>query len=223
LAATLGWALVEPDASETLPSWATCLALPFALVWIRALLRAGRALRACPPVAMAVGGLLRPRLIVSEAFQRAADADAFGAALLHERAHALHRDPLRIWLAQLATDLQWPGRRATGRLAAWREALELARDEEARLLGADGADLAAAILCAARLEMAPRSVTAAAVHDGAASVGQRVRRLLTEMPAHLGKRAVTLLHASALAAGVVLAMVTGSAWGERFLRAALTL
>ena len=75
--------------------------------------------------------LLRPRVVVCETFGAQLDEHALAAALAHEQAHARHRDPLRIWLAQIVTDLQWPLSGARARFEQWLFALELARDEEA--------------------------------------------------------------------------------------------
>jgi hypothetical protein len=153
LAFLLGWALQEPDASdEAVRNPVMFAAGVFALLWLRAGVRALRALRPCRSVAaVATTGLFRPRVVLGETFADVVDPAALAAALAHEAAHVRHGDPLRIWLARVATDLQasLPGARA--RLRAWQQALEVARDEEARLAGADGADLAAAIIAAAQL------------------------------------------------------------------------
>ena len=95
-------------------------------------------------------GLIQPQVVFAPFLAKRLDDDVIRAALLHERAHVRHRDPLRIWLAQFVTDLQWPWPQAERRLDRWLEALELARDDEARLLGADGAELAKAILASLR-------------------------------------------------------------------------
>ena len=154
LAVLVGWAAREPDPSDELLRPAMSLTLlPVAIVWTRAFLRAAWTLRsdAKMPLAGTVG-LLRPRVVVARKVVERLDADALRALRLHEEAHVCHRDPLRIWLAQLATDLQWPSTTAVARLREWLHALELARDEEARLQGADGSDLAAAILTVACLK-----------------------------------------------------------------------
>lgn len=96
-------------------------------------------------------GVLRPRILISPRLANALQDRELEAVVEHERAHARHRDPLRLWLAQLATDLQWPWPQARVRFRAWIHALELARDEEALARGVDGADLAAAILVSVRL------------------------------------------------------------------------
>jgi hypothetical protein len=148
----LGWALQEPDASEAVRPLIFILAAPFAWVWLRAGTRAVRALRASPRGTIAATtGLWRPRVFVAPELRARLDERALRAVLEHENAHARHRDPLRLWLAQIATDLQWPSAPAGRRFRAWRAALELARDEEACAHGVDGSDLAAALIEAARL------------------------------------------------------------------------
>lgn len=175
----IGWALREPDDAEVAPLIALTAAVPFAVVWGRALLRAGRSFLARPPVETAATvGLLAPRVVVAPHFAASLDAAALAAALKHEAAHARHRDPLRLWLAQLATDLMWPVP-VERRLTAWRTALELARDEEARLDGADGADLAEAVIAGLRQrgERSPPPAVASLTGEEVA-LRQRVRRLL---------------------------------------------
>ena len=63
------------------------------------------------PTAVTVG-LVRPRVRIDERLRDAVPAPSLAAVQAHEEAHARHRDPLRIWLAQTITDLQWPGRHA---------------------------------------------------------------------------------------------------------------
>lgn len=152
-----GWAVHEPEnGAQALPVLAFLLALPFALLAMRATLRAVRSaaaaakLAANEPLAVTVG-LWRPRTLISPILRSALDAAAFTAVREHEAAHARHHDPLRVWLAQLVTDLQWPVPSARRRFSQWRVALELARDDEARARGVDGGDLAAGLLAVARL------------------------------------------------------------------------
>lgn len=148
-----GWALMEPDpVRDPLdPLVVSLLALPFVLLFGRAAARAVWALLRHPPeCGVSTVGLLQPQVVFSPFLAKQLEDRVISAALAHEHAHARHRDPLRIWLAQLVTDLQWPWPAAQQRLHAWLEALELARDEEARTRGADGADLAAAVLASVR-------------------------------------------------------------------------
>ncbi len=203
LAFLLGWALQEPERAEALHAWAYLVATPFALLWARAAIRAWRSGSARQvPVAGTVG-LLWPRVVMSPDLRAAVDEHAYRAAVEHENAHVRHRDPLRLWGAQVATDLQWPAARARRRLAQWREVLELARDEEACERGVPGPDLAAAVLAAARIHPAP--VTGAVVRlgerpaDGNEPLRVRVGRLLGEPSA----RDLATPRGSPLARGVL--------------------
>lgn len=148
-----GWALSEPDpVPDRLGQWgllAGCA--PFAILLVRALARAAWSLLREPDACgVFTIGLLRPKIVFSPVLAKQLDERALNAALEHERAHARHRDPLRVWLAQFITDLQWPWPAAQRRLQAWLNALEYVRDDEARTHGVDGADLAAAVLAAVR-------------------------------------------------------------------------
>lgn len=180
LASLCGWLALEPDPTEPIPRAILVAAVPFSVIWIRALWRALAGLLAGPGDASAVAvGLLRPRVLLSPAFARAVDEDALEAGCAHEAAHVRHRDPLRLWVARIATDLQWPLPLATRRYGRWRCALELARDQEARRQGIEGADLAAAVLVAVRLQLDVSGPTAT-LHDtsGVAFLKSRITRLL---------------------------------------------
>jgi beta-lactamase regulating signal transducer with metallopeptidase domain len=174
LAFLTGWALQEPEDSEAANPVLVAMAAGFGLVWLRAIVRAVRALRPSDAVAM-TSGLIRPRVSVAPAFAARLDERALRAVHAHEAAHARHRDPLRMWLAQLATDLQWPSRRARLRFADWRAALELARDAEA-CEHVDGSDLAAALIEAAQLTAGEPDIAIAGLVDG--SFSDRIYRLL---------------------------------------------
>jgi hypothetical protein len=152
-AALGGWALTESDpVRDPLGVMALYAAwLPFALLFGRAAVRGVWALlRQSPDCGVSTIGLLQPETVFSPFLAKQLTDSEVRAALAHEQAHARHRDPLRIWLAQLLTDLQWPWPAAQRRLETWLIALELARDEEARRSGTDGADLAAAVLASVR-------------------------------------------------------------------------
>jgi hypothetical protein len=215
-AALLGWVYVEPKRAEPI-SWPFMAgAVSFALVWLRAALRALLAfVRRDTDLPAATEGLLHPRTYWSPRFREEVDGPAFAAACAHEQAHQRHRDPLRLWLAQFATDLQWPNPAARRRFERWHEALELARDEEARRHGVDGADLAAAIVAAARLNANPAAYAEAALTGHGTALRQRISRLLA--PLDDGERTrhriwpLVLLVLTTL----VLAWVGGVLYGER--------
>ena len=149
-AAVMGWAVADGDECEAVGVTLTLLAVVAAAVILRALVRAARAARVKEPIVAGTAGIRRPTVCVSPELCSLLGEPALAALLAHERAHARHRDPARQLLAQLVTDLQWPFPGARQRLVAWRQALEVARDDEALAEGADAADLAHAIVTGAR-------------------------------------------------------------------------
>ena len=221
LAALAGWAMQEPRLTdEILRPITPFFVAPIAAIWLRAAWRAGRALAhpRVPPLAATLG-LLRPRIAIDERLSRDLDATAGQAVLAHERAHCRHRDPLRIWLAQIASDLQWPSRRAAARFERWRQTLELARDEEARDGGVDGEDLAAALLGAVRLAQRPVASPAAPLVDGEQALVLRVGRLLAPLrapPAQPWRARLALAGSLALLAA---ATIFGLGHGDLLVRA----
>ena len=220
-----GWALAEPDPTpEKAPILLILTSAPFALLFGRAAVRAAWSLvRDEGDVVTATVGLWRPRVLFSPYLAKALDDRTIAAALEHERAHARHRDPLRIWLAQLATDLQWPWPQAQKRFGLWILALELARDEEARASGIDGSDLATAILASAPLGRQAILPANAALIADPSTLKERISRLLEPLtvdppPTH----AVTW---TALVVIPVLlgAIGLGSVFGEQIVRTLLRL
>jgi hypothetical protein len=217
----VGWAIAEPvPADEPVSSLAVAIALPFAVVWGRALGRAASSLgKGGPQPLAATVGLLRPTVVLSPALESALDPEALAAVRAHERAHASHRDPLRIWLAQLATDLQWPSPAAALRLRAWRRTLEMARDEEVRQAGTEGPDLAAGILDAIRF-MKTVSGVAAALIDEESSLRERITRLLGPLP-DVPEPRTSFLTPGFVCAGVAAAVLAGIAFGDPIVAALL--
>ncbi len=210
-----GWALQEPDSSdERIGPAVAGAAVLWSPVLVRAVWRALRSMRRHRVPVAATSGMLTPRVQIDPLFERALDDDERRAVEAHEAAHARHRDPLRLWLAQLFTDLQWPAPRATERWRQWRHWLEVARDEEARETGADGAALASAVLTAARLEPHPRPV-AAGLGSEAILLQDRVRRLLRPLEASPLRPNRAWL--AAFAALVVAVAVTGIVCGDAVL------
>lgn len=218
----LGWAAVEPDDAEPVRGVLFLAAAPFASIWLRALARAPLALR-CPDseYLTATVGLWRPRIVISEHLRSRLDGRALRAAHEHEELHRRHRDPLRIWLGQFATDLQWPSPRARARFESWRHALELARDEEVRLSGIEGSDLAQAVITAARLEVSGHGRACALLADGGGRLEERISRLLA--PLRNEGRGVAPGRTSRFLAGgsLLAAAVLGATLGEGLVRALL--
>ncbi|MDA8128250.1 MAG: hypothetical protein M0Z73_06090 [Betaproteobacteria bacterium] len=224
-----GWALQESDPvhDRADPGMLVAACLPFALIALRAALRAAWAiLRQPAELPICSTGLWRPHILFSPFLARALDEGQIRAAWEHEQAHVRHRDPLRIWLAQMATDLQWPWPWARERLDTWLEILECARDDEARSRGASGIDLAAAVVTTARLASSPLGPQAprwlspvdAPLLGDARSLQTRVARLLAPLPdsdgAHGWLRHGDTAVAALLAAMAGIAAASGAAYGE---------
>ena len=228
----VGWALTEPDpVRDPLdPAVVLLLWLPFGLLFARAAARAVWALlRQLPECGVSTCGFLQPQVVFSPFLARRLDEPVIHAALAHEHAHARHRDPLRIWVAQLITDLQWPWPQAPRRMTAWLAALELARDEEARREGIEGPDLAAAVLASVRFlgELPARERHALAgtqlVHarliGDAQTLHQRVARLLAPTRGSGAAAArFSLRRRVVLMVPLLLAvMLLGAVWGQRIM------
>ena len=221
-AALCGWALVEPDpVPEKMPWPLVLMAAPFALLFVRAAVRAGQALLSGQDdPATATVGLLRPWIVFSPQLAKKLSDRQIEAALEHERAHARHRDPLRIWLAQFATDLQWPWPQARERLRQWLTALELARDEEACAAGVDGTDLAEVIMTSARFATRANPSTLAALAGEPSRLKERIQRLLYPSPAGTEERPRSSYSPLfLLAPGLALAQIGGAIFGARLVHA----
>jgi Zn-dependent protease with chaperone function len=217
-----GWAWMEPRDAEPAPMVLMLAALPFALIFTRAVWRATRALRTSRARhTIATVGFIRPRVIISETFAEAVDKNAMAAAMEHERAHLRHRDPMRIWLAQFGTELQWPAPAAAARLQNWKRALEIARDDEAREHGAAGPDLAAAIVASLRLTQ-ETFVDAAARLAEETFIRERVTRLLQPLEPEASSESRLAPILLLLAVAIPLAILIGLKFGERIIGSLLT-
>ena len=176
-------------------------------------------------------GFLHPRILFSPVLARRFDEGQIRAACEHERAHAHHRDPLRIWLAQIATDLQWPWPWAREQFEHWIEILECARDEEARYCGASGVDLAAAVLATVRQFSSaalaqggsrwPGTAREATLVGDPRILQRRIARLLAPLPEH-GESASRPRSGSTVVVVVLIGMsiascVLGAIYGESVL------
>ena len=219
LGALAGWAINEPAAAERVPNGLLWAAVPFGLLFFRAGLQVIRGL--CPKryeLSAATVGLFRPRIVISPRIMESLDATGLRAVVEHEKAHARHFDPLRLWLAQLATVMLWPWPAPVARLVCWKRMLELARDEEARRHGVPGPDLAAAILTSLRLNSTPQRASATLGGDQA-FVQQRIARLLRPLDAAAPVKHSSWLRLGAFALIVGLAIVAGNTFGEQVVRA----
>ena len=224
VAALCGWALVEPDPVPENVSWSLVfMGVPFGLLFMRAAARSGSALMANQEdTATATVGLLRAWIVFSPYLAKRLRHPQIQAALEHERAHVRHRDPLRIWLAQLATDLQWPWPPARERLSQWLTALELARDEEARAAGVDGTDLAEVIVASARFTGQANLSTQAALIGEPSSLKERITRLLNPLTEALDEtNPVSRVLPWLLPPSLLVAVALGSVFGERVIDAVL--
>jgi hypothetical protein len=220
LATLFGWAVQEPSLTdEPLRPLVVVVAVPLGLLWLRCGVRAWLSLRR-PRVLPAVAtlGLLRPTIVVSGRLNEVLDPEALAAAMAHEEAHVRHRDPLRIWLAQIATDMQWPSPAARSRFDGWLSSLEIARDEEARVEGAPGPALAAAVVAVAKMTMGGRHELSMATLTGTgASIASRIHRLLGPMPPYAHSPSMVVPIAVILA--LTIAIGAGVECGDSFLRA----
>lgn len=229
-----GWALTEPDPvpDRLDPGVLVAICAPFAWLFARALARAIWALLRDPGEwGVCTVGLLRPQVLFSPYLARQLEEPVLRAALAHEGAHVRHRDPLRIWLAQLITDLQWPWPKAARRLEAWLTVLEHARDDEARAAGVDGADLAAAVVASVRFRhrleardsVCPSGtqLPQAPLIGDSRALRERVSRLFAplETPARAARRCSTFDRAALLLIPLLLiALILGVAYGESVIR-----
>ena len=189
-------------------------AIPFAALFARVVVRAIRALHSVDrDLPAATVGLFSPRVLISSQFAAAVDPRALEAAREHENAHARHRDPLRLWLAQIATDLQWPWSPARARFEAWTEALEFARDEEARARNIEGADLAAAVLVAVRMYPGSARSLAASMTGDARALKERIARLMAPPMSDIRPKRERATIAI-LVGGLFCVVVLGATFGE---------
>lgn len=228
-----GWALRQPDPVRGQIDRGFLIAgcVPFAVIAVRAALRAAwAAVRDAGEIPIRTTGLLHPTIVFSPLLAQALDAEQIRAARAHEEAHARHRDPLRIWLAQFAADLQWPWPGARDRFDGWLAALECARDAEARRRGVSGADLAAVVLAAAKQssralqsrEAQRTRAASAGLVGNAGALQARIIRLLSPLPELTGVRARIGLAdpviLTVVAAILVVAGALGTAYGNAVLQ-----
>jgi beta-lactamase regulating signal transducer with metallopeptidase domain len=195
--------LLEPDAApERVGIACLILALLGAFVWLASFTRASRAVLVSlrchrswqqagvkkaeqlivdsdAPL-LAVAGVFRPQIVISEGVLQALSADQLHVALLHENAHRSSRDNLKRLVLLLSPDL-FPFLSPFSLLEqSWAKFREWAADEEAAQGDSERAlSLASALLEVARLGRGPRlpflhTSLVAGDHD----LSERVERLL---------------------------------------------
>ena len=121
---------------------------------------------------LAVAGIWRPRVLISEAAAEALSEAELQTALRHEVAHVRRWDNLKKLLFRVCA---FPG---MARLEeAWREASEVAADEAAVSNPGEAVDLAAAVIKLSRLAAPPAAEFSTGLIDSS-QVGMRVERLL---------------------------------------------
>ncbi len=214
-----GWALSQPDpVPDRVGPLVFIVCAPLLLIGVRALLRAGwSALRSPRRIGIATIGLIRPRIVMAPELAGFLDERAMRAALAHERAHLRHLDPLRIWIAQFITDLQWPWSSAQSRFETWLAALENARDDEARAEGIDGADLAAALVASIRFQRESSGGICAPLIGNRSVLEARIARLLQPLASPGDNAPTNLQLAVLLSFALLLAIALGALYGERLL------
>ena len=161
--------------------------------------------------ALALAGILRPRLLISERAMRDLSKDQLAAALRHEHAHRMAFDNLKRLMIQLAPPFL-PRMRSLER--AWTKAAEWAADDRAAQGEDDRSQLASALVRVARLQSGmPVPALVTLLVDAEEDLSLRVDRLLIAAPQP--ERA--FYSASiALAAGSLIAAVALSPSALRF-------
>jgi Zn-dependent protease with chaperone function len=134
---------------------------------------------------LALAGVLRPRLVISDGVLRSLSAEQLDVALQHENAHRVSRDNLKRLLLLLApAPLPFVHgfsllEQAWVKFSEWAADDEAARGESFRALS-----LAAALLCVARMGTGPRlSLLHTSLAAGDRDLSARIDRLLRVEPA----------------------------------------
>jgi len=155
---------------------------------------------------LTVAGILRPRVLVSQAVESILTTRELQTALRHELAHVRGRDNLKKLVLHL---IAFPGMAELE--SAWMHATEMAADDAAVSSPDEALDLASALIKLSRLPHAACSaaLTTALAHSPAESVNSRVERLIAwnkyrPAPARRHSRWYTLCALLAGAAGLAL-------------------
>lgn len=151
-------------------------------------------------LAMTAAGIVRPRILLSDAARALLSPNELRTALNHELAHVRRQDNFRKLLLQLAV---FPP--MSGLDAAWLDATEMAADDAAVANTSEALDLASALIKLSRFAplTLPIELTAALVHSPATVVDTRVKRLIAWQLTSRPKR-----RASSIWYGLAAAFVT---------------
>lgn len=156
-------------ASRTISSWVVD-ARPVEAAAPIPVLRMSRTLPA-----MTAAGIVRPKVLVSNAVESVLTPNELQTALNHEVAHVRRRDNLKKLLLRFVT---FPGMAALE--GVWAEATEMAADDAAVSTASEALDLAAALIKLSRLGPieAPVELTASLLQSPSRVMNARVERLV---------------------------------------------
>jgi Zn-dependent protease with chaperone function len=157
---------------------------------------------AAPPLAAA--GILQSCVWLSSATEFVLTEPELRCALRHEMMHIQRRDNLRKLLLRFVA---LPG--MVELEDAWREASEMAADEAAVSSASEALDLAAAVIKLSRVTPLASRVELATglVHSPAASLDERVKRLIAWQDRQQSPTSVSLWRSALCAAVIVLVMI----------------
>jgi Zn-dependent protease with chaperone function len=150
--------------------------------------------------ALTATGILKPKVLMSEAAVAVLTEPELRGALGHEVAHVRRRDNLKKLLLRFCA---FPG--MAGLEKAWSELAEIAADDAAVSNASDALDLASALIKLSRLEPVSHlaDLTTALLHSPAATVSTRVERLIAWDQAHTSTRRFSTWYALLPAFGMV--------------------
>ncbi len=164
--------------------------------------------------ALILTGVLRPRVMISDAAASTLSEDELQVAIRHELGHRRSWDNLK---KMLISATPFPGMRGIER--AWREAAELAADDAAVENRQDALDLAAALIKLSRSSKpSAEPALASGLLCGSSSVAVRVERLLEWRGAGHGLRRTwpwTLLVLAAMSIAIAGHYGATLAWTHR--------
>jgi beta-lactamase regulating signal transducer with metallopeptidase domain len=155
-----------------------------------------------PPLTAA--GILQSCVWLSSATEFVLTESELRSALRHELVHIERRDNLRKLMLRFVA---LPGMAELE--DAWREASEMAADEAAVSSATEALDLAAAVIKLSRIAplASPVELTTGLVHSPAASLDERVKRLIAWQDRQQSSTSVSLWRSALCAAVIVLIMI----------------